>query len=76
MSRRQLIRSDKMPKKSLAVKKRGRPKTIDASTRLTLRLPDPLVEAIGTWAKAAGVGLSQAARQLIELGLKAKVRTR
>jgi hypothetical protein len=67
---RQIIRSDKMPKKSTAAKRRGRPKTIDASTRLTLRLPDPLVEAIDSWAKAVGVGLSEAARQLIEAGLK------
>jgi hypothetical protein len=59
-----------MAKKSSVAKRRGRPKTINASTRLTLRLPDPLVEAIDGWAKAAGVGLSEAARQLIEAGLK------
>jgi len=33
-------------------------------------LPDPLVDAIDSWAKAAGVGLSEAARRLIEAGLK------
>ncbi len=52
------------------VKKRGRPTTIGATTRLALRFPDGLVEAMDAWADAAGVTRSEAARRLIEAGLK------
>jgi metal-responsive CopG/Arc/MetJ family transcriptional regulator len=57
-------------KKSAVAKKRGRPTTIGATTRLALRFPDALVEAMDEWAKAAGVVRSEAARRLIEAGLK------
>jgi metal-responsive CopG/Arc/MetJ family transcriptional regulator len=61
-----------MKRKSPAAKKRGRPTTIDATTFLGLRLPLSLVEAIDSWAAHTEVSRSEAARRLVELGLKAK----
>jgi hypothetical protein len=57
-------------KKSAVAKKRGRPTTIGATTRLALRFPDALVAAMDAWATAAGVVRSEAARRLVEAGLK------
>jgi hypothetical protein len=63
-------------KKSAVAKKRGRPTTVGATTRLALRFPDALVAAMDSWAKAAGVLRSEAARRLIEAGLKATAKAR
>ena len=52
-------------------KKRGRPAT-GKNPLLTIRAPAELIAAIDAWAGKEKVAKSEAVRQLIELGLKAK----
>jgi Ribbon-helix-helix protein, copG family len=57
---RRLARSTKM----------GRPVSVGATAFVGSRFPVALVEAIDNWAKAEGIGRSEAVRRLIEAGLK------
>jgi hypothetical protein len=58
-----------MPKK----RGRGRPRTGGRDPQVVLRMPADLIKRIEQWAKADGVGRSEAIRRLVELGLKAKL---
>jgi hypothetical protein len=49
----------------------GRPATGKDPVR-AVRLSDELMAMVDAWAKAHGVGRSEAMRRLLELGLKAK----
>ena len=68
----------KPPPKPPAVKARmGRPVTVGATAFVGSKFPPSLVQAIDRWAKAEGVGRSEALRRLVELGLlKAKAAKR
>jgi metal-responsive CopG/Arc/MetJ family transcriptional regulator len=57
-----------MPKKLTA--KKGRPVTVGASIYVGTRFPPDLLQRIKRWSEAAGIGRSEALRQLIEAGLK------
>ncbi|QAU44196.1 ribbon-helix-helix domain-containing protein [Bradyrhizobium guangzhouense] len=52
-------------------KRRGRPAT-GKDPLVSARLPQELVESVEAWATENGVSRSEAVRQLIEIGLKAK----
>lgn len=52
-------------------KKRGRPAT-GKDPMVGFRFPAPMIEAIREFAAAEGVSRSEAARRLVELGLKAR----
>jgi hypothetical protein len=52
-------------------KKRGRPATGKAASR-TFRLHDEFIASLDAWASKNGTTRSEAVRQLVELGLKAK----
>jgi hypothetical protein len=60
--------------KKQRLKKRtaGRPVTIGVSVTVTIRISEDLDQAIDAWAGQAGIGRSEAIRQLIEAGLKRK----
>jgi hypothetical protein len=54
-------------------KKRGRPSTGGRDPMIGARFPAALTEAIDKWGASNGeIGRSEAMRQLVELGLKAK----
>jgi metal-responsive CopG/Arc/MetJ family transcriptional regulator len=60
-----------MPKKVKATKRaRGRPISVGATQTVTMTMPPALVATMDAWAAKAGVTRSEAARRLIELGLK------
>ena len=59
-------------KKSAPKVKRGRPLTVNAPVTLIARVPAPMGKAVREWASARGKTTSDAIRQLLELGLKAK----
>jgi len=66
-----------MSKKPAVPKARmGRPVTIGASVSISGQWQPDLIEQIDAWAKAEGVGRSEALRRLVGLGLKAKGRVR
>jgi metal-responsive CopG/Arc/MetJ family transcriptional regulator len=52
-------------------KKRGRPAT-GRDPHISARLPEPLIAAVEKWADQHEISRSEAFRQLVELGLKAK----
>jgi len=58
---------------TVSLKKRGRPATGRDPT-LGARFDPATIAAIEAWAAAAGVGRSEAIRQLVDIGLKAKVK--
>jgi hypothetical protein len=62
-------------KKAISVtqKRQGRPAT-GQNPHFTARLPQDMIDAIEAWAKKRDVSRSAAARQIIDLGLRAKVR--
>ena len=62
-------------KRSITVtrKKRGRPPT-GVDPVLTVRLPAELVTALAEWVKKNGTTRSDAIRQFVALGLRAKER--
>jgi predicted HicB family RNase H-like nuclease len=51
----------------------GRPITVGATAQMMIKVAPKMRAAIAERAKTEGVTLSEAARQLIERGLKAKV---
>lgn len=57
-----------MAKNQIAAKP-GRPVTVGATSFVGAKLPPALVDRIDAWAKARGLGRSEAMRQLVEKGL-------
>lgn len=62
--------SKKMPSK----KPLGRPVSVGGTAFVGVRLSADLTQRVDAWANSEGVGRSEALRQLLELGLKAKSR--
>ena len=56
-------------------KRRGRPAT-GRDPAVTARIPNDAIELLDRWAKSEGITRGEAIRQLIEVGLKAKVTRR
>jgi hypothetical protein len=54
----------------------GRPVTVGASDKMAIKLSPKMRDAIASHAKGNDVSFSEAARQLIDLGLKAKAGAR
>ena len=54
---------------------RGRPAT-GRDPPVTARIPNDAIELLDRWAKSEGITRGEAIRQLIEVGLKAKVTQR
>jgi hypothetical protein len=64
-------------KKSISVNKkpRGRPKKAGGVDPVSaVRLPSDLTEQVDTWGENRELNRSEAIRQLVELGLKAKLK--
>jgi hypothetical protein len=61
-----------MVKKIVGQNKRrvGRPVTVDAEEKVTLRLPKDLLRVIDRWAKASEMNRSEAIRELVEMSLE------
>jgi hypothetical protein len=62
-------------KKSITVapkKKRGRPPSGGRDPHVAARMPSTLITEVEAWARANDTSRSDAIRQLVELGLKAK----
>ena len=59
--------------KKVTPKKRGRPAT-GKDPLVSTRMPATLIQDIDAWAEGGNVGRSEAVRQLVEIGLKAKAK--
>jgi predicted transcriptional regulator len=59
-----------LPTSQQKAKRRGRPVTIGVRTVTSIKMAPAMAEAVDSYAKAAGVTRSEAARRLIEAGLK------